>query len=246
MTKTTIGFIILGAALVVAAPLVLIYFVGTHEASVDPIISKIGMIACAHPENFAECSEEFIELARETLEVREERINRWLYGIASFLGLVTWFFTALATLVAFGGVFGLWQFRNLRDEAKEKLKELDEWNKKSKKYHDNIEIYYNAAKKYYDGVSSMKETTENIAAKSEENLEVFQRDSQIAFKKIEDILEQADAIRKLLKKASTITPLLNMANKSTDNIITLEETARGLETEIREIHDSLKNSPKKE
>ncbi len=263
MTIKTVGFIISGIfvfAFFVTAPAVLIYFVGTHEASIDPIISKIEMVACAHPENFTECSEGVMKLARETLEVREERINRWLYGIAGFLGLVTWIFTALAILIAVGGVIGTGHFRGLKEEAKDKIKELDGWVKKAKDHHDAIKDLrdaikknhdaikddHDAIKKHHDNIRDMKNNIKSDVDEFISNLKDFNQNRQIASEQLEEIQKAISVINELYKETDKIIAQSNMAGKSMDNIVTSEKTARGLEAEIREILDSLKDPAKKE
>ena len=253
MTIKTVGFIISGVfvfAFFVTAPAVLIYFVATHEASVDPIISKIGIVACAHPENFTECSEGVMKLARETLEVREERINRWLYGIAGFLGLVTWIFTALAILFGLGGVFGLWQFRNLKEEAKSKVEELDmslkearEFHREIKEAHNDIENMKNNARAMRDNIRDEAEEFTVYLSKAKQELNEFK---EVVFRKQDEVQKQANVVNELAKEAHKIVARFDMIDKSMDDIIDSEKTARGLETEMREILNSLKNStPKK-
>ena len=252
MTIKIVGFIISGVfvfAFFVTAPAVLIYFVGTHEASVDPIISKIEMAACAHPENFAECSEGVIKLARETLEVREERINRWLYGIAGFLGLLTWIFTAITILFGLGGVFGLWQFRNLKEEAKSKVDELDmslrearEFYREIKEAHNDIENMKNNARAMRDNIRD--EAGEFTAYLSTTEQELY-RFKEVVFRKQDEVQKQANVVNELAKEAHKIVARFDMIDKSMDDIMASEKTARGIETEIREILNSLKNSTKK-
>ena len=241
MTIKIVGFIISGIfvfAFFVTAPAVLIYFVATHEASIDPIISKIGIVACAHPENFTECSEGVMKLARETLEVREERINRWLYGIAGFLGLVTWIFTALAILITLGGVVGIGHFRGLKEEAKDKIKELDRWVKKAKEHHDYI-------KGHHDEIREMKNNIESEVEDFESKLGEFNKNRGVVSENLEEAQNLTGDIKELIGQSEAIIALFKTAHESKNNILALEETVIGIESEMREILDSLKDSIKK-
>ena len=252
MTKMIPSLIILGVALLVILLVVFSYFVGTYEASVDLIKSKIGVVACANDEIFEECSKEFIKLARETLEVREERINRWLYGIAAFLGLVTLFFAAFAILVALGGVLGTWQFRNLKEDAENKVGALDEWIEKSEKSYKGIQ-------KYYKDIEGMALDIKGMTVDIKENIRTFDETKQALFERFNTelnqldteserlmkIKKQVDAVNELAKEADKIVARFDMIDKSMDDIIASEKTARGLETEMREILNSLKNSTTK-
>ena len=182
-------------ALLCVAPILLIYYIWTQDSSVDPLIVKFQLQTCVDKGalHFEKCAAKVSDFARESLEIREERINRWLYGIAGFLALVTWFFTALAILIAAGGFLGISIFNSLREQAEEEVKkiknasdEADATRASVEKSRKDIGEMRDEVEPMYNQMSDMKDNVDRDLTKAQEDIETLKENIEALKKKIEE------------------------------------------------------------
>lgn len=201
-----IGYALLVLLLLCSAPVLLIYYIWTQDSSVDPLIVKFQLQTCVDKGalHFEKCAAKVSDFARESLEIREERINRWLYGIAGFLALVTWFFTALAILIAAGGFVGISIFNSLRQQAEKEVNEIktvrieaEEKFRETNKVLDEATERFNATNKVLGEVESLYE--QMVDTKDE--LEGYMTNAQ---KDIETLNKDIEALKKKIKETSEL------------------------------------------
>lgn len=205
MTKKVL-FTIAVLFLIGFAPSLLIYYVANQEASVDPLITKFQLQACAEKGalHFEKCAAKVSDFARESLEIREDRINRWLYGIAGFLALVTWFFTALAILIAAGGILGISIFSSLRRQAEEEVDKIKNLRAKVEESRADIDGMLNETTERFNATTKALGEVESLYVQmidTKDELEGYMTNAQ---KDIETLNKDIKALNKKLKEANDL------------------------------------------
>ena len=224
MSKWIMAIIV---GLFAVAPILLIYYVSTNDRVSDSLISNITLLECTYrnPDQQALCAQRTSDVAREALEVREERINRWLFGITGFLGLVTWYFTLILILIAIGGVSSFWEIQSLRRRARKRLEKQKRWLDQSEELHVSIQSIFEEVERRSTEIG--EEVIQSVLDRIRE-----------ARQSMEDISHKSSEIDEMHQSASASADAAQDAERSGKEIVqTLEE----LETEAQEIIDALKS-----